>query len=300
MRHTLRETWSGLRRNVSMTLAVIVTMWVSLSLFGAGLMTMQQVDLIKGKWYDKIEISVFLCVEDSQGGTCERGKGITDAQREQVRTTLESNPQVQQVFYESKEEAYQEFRQTFADSPILESLDIDQMQDSFRVKLKDPAQYAGVVDEAQALPGVQNVQDLHTVLDPLFSWLNALKWATIGMSSLLLLAAALQIGNTIRMAAFSRRRELGIMRLVGASNLYIMLPFLLESLVAGVVGAALACATLAFGYWTIIVKNAEVSIKALRWIGWDHAGIAMAGVAVVGIVLSIIPTLLATRKYLRV
>ncbi|GAB2487760.1 permease-like cell division protein FtsX [Luteococcus sediminum] len=300
MRHTLRETWSGLRRNVSMTLAVIVTMWVSLSLFGAGLMTMQQVDLIKGKWYDKIEISVFLCVEDSQGGTCERGKGITDAQREQVRTTLESNPQVQQVFYESKEEAYQEFRKTFADSPILESLDIDQMQDSFRVKLKDPAQYAGVVDEAQALPGVQNVQDLHTVLDPLFSWLNALKWATIGMSSLLLLAAALQIGNTIRMAAFSRRRELGIMRLVGASNLYIMLPFLLESLVAGVVGAALACATLAFGYWTIIVKNAEVSIKALRWIGWDHAGIAMAGVAVVGIVLSIIPTLLATRKYLRV
>ncbi|WP_394275630.1 permease-like cell division protein FtsX [Luteococcus sp.] len=300
MRHTLRETWSGLRRNVSMTLAVIVTMWVSLSLFGAGLMTMQQVDLIKGKWYDKIEISVFLCVEDSQGGTCERGKGITGAQREQVRTTLESNPQVQQVFYESKEEAYQEFRKTFADSPILESLDIDQMQDSFRVKLKDPAQYAGVVDEAQALPGVQNVQDLHTVLDPLFSWLNALKWATIGMSSLLLLAAALQIGNTIRMAAFSRRRELGIMRLVGASNLYIMLPFLLESLVAGVVGAALACATLAFGYWTIIVKNAEVSIKALRWIGWDHAGIAMAGVAVVGIVLSIIPTLLATRKYLRV
>lgn len=300
MRHTLRETWSGLRRNVSMTLAVIVTMWVSLSLFGAGLMTMQQVDLIKGKWYDKIEISVFLCVEDSQGGTCERGKGITGAQREQVRTTLESNPQVQQVFYESKEEAYQEFRKTFADSPILESLDIDQMQDSFRVKLKDPAQYAGVVDEAQALPGVQNVQDLHTVLDPLFSWLNALKWATIGMSSLLLLAAALQIGNTIRMAAFSRRRELGIMRLVGASNLYIMLPFLLESMVAGVVGAALACATLAFGYWTIIVKNAEVSIKALRWIGWDHAGIAMAGVAVVGIVLSIIPTLLATRKYLRV
>lgn len=300
MRHTLRETWSGLRRNVSMTLAVIVTMWVSLSLFGAGLMTMQQVDLIKGKWYDKIEISVFLCVEDSQGGTCEAGKGITDAQREQVRKTLEANPQVQQVFYESKQEAYQEFRKTFSDSPILESLDVDQMQDSFRVKLKDPAQYAGVVDEAQALPGVQNVQDLHTVLDPLFSWLNALKWATIGMSSLLLLAAALQIGNTIRMAAFSRRRELGIMRLVGASNLYIMLPFLLESLVAGLVGAALACGTLAFGYWTIIVKNAEVSIKALRWIGWHHAGIAMAGVAVVGIVLSIIPTLLATRKYLRI
>jgi len=116
----------------------------------------------------------------------------------------------------------------------------------------------------------------------------------------LLLAAALQIGNTIRMAAFARRRELGIMRLVGASNSYIMLPFLLESLVAGVVGAALACGTLAAGMYFIIVRNAQVSIKALRWIDWSHAGIAMAGVAGVGVALAIIPTLFATRKYLRV
>ena len=217
-----------------------------------------------------------------------------------VKQRLEANPEVATVFYESKQEAYQEFKKTFSDSPIVESLTVDQMQDSFRIKLKDPAQYAGVVDEAKVLPGVQNVQDLHTVLDPLFSWLNALKWATIGMSVLLLLAAALQIGNTIRMAAFSRRRELGIMRLVGASNAYIMLPFLLESLVAGVIGASLACGTLAFGYWSIIVKNAEVSIKALRWITWHHAGLAMVGVALVGIALSIIPTLFATRKYLRV
>ncbi len=300
MRHTFRETWSGLRRNLSMTIAVIVTMWVSLSLFGAGLMTMQQVDLIKGKWYDKIEISVFMCVKDSKGGMCEPGKDITQAQRDVVKQRLEANPEVATVFYESKQEAYQEFKKTFSDSPIMESLTVDQMQDSFRIKLKDPAQYAGVVDEAKVLPGVQNVQDLHTVLDPLFSWLNALKWATIGMSVLLLLAAALQIGNTIRMAAFSRRRELGIMRLVGASNAYIMLPFLLESLVAGVIGASLACGTLAFGYWSIIVKNAEVSIKALRWITWHHAGLAMVGVALVGIALSIIPTLFATRKYLRV
>lgn len=300
MRHTLRETWSGLRRNVSMTLAVVVTMWVSLTLFGAGLMTMQQVDLIKGKWYDKIEISVFLCVKDSQGGMCTPGKETTQAQRQQVRERLEANPQVAKVYYEDKQQAYDEFKKTFSDSPILDTLTVDQMQDSFRVKLTDPKQYAGVVDEAKVLPGVQNVQDLHTVLDPLFSWLNALKWATIGMSALLLLAAALQIGNTIRMAAFSRRRELGIMRLVGASNTYIMLPFLLESLVAGIIGAGLACGTLALGYWSIIVKNAEQSIKALRWIGWHHAGLAMGGVGIVGILLSVIPTLFATRRYLRV
>ncbi len=300
MRHTFRETWSGLRRNLSMTIAVIVTMWVSLTLFGAGLMTMQQVDLIKDKWYDKIEISVFLCVEDLGGGNCDAGQDATQAQKDLVRTTLEANPEVEKVYYETKEQAYEEFRKVYKDSALLETVTQDQMQDSYRVKLKDPKNYQGVVEEAQTLPGVQAVQDLHTILDPVFNWLNALKWATLGMSALLLLAAALQIGNTIRMAAFARRRELGIMRLVGASNSYIMLPFLLESLVAGVVGAALACGTLAAGMYFIIVRNAQVSIKALRWIDWSHAGIAMAGVAGVGVALAIIPTLFATRKYLRV
>ena len=231
---------------------------------------------------------------------CEPGKETTDAQRELVKQRLEANPEVQQVFYESKKMAYDDFGETFADSPILESLTVAQMQDSYRVKLRDPNQYASVVDEAKVLPGVQNVQDLHQVLDPLFSWLNALKWATIGMSGLLLLAAALQIANTIRMAAFARRRELGIMRLVGASNSYILLPFLLESLVAGVVGAGLAAASLAAGYWFIVVKNAQVSIQALRWITWEHAFVAMLWVALLGIVLSIVPTLIATKKYLRI
>ncbi len=300
MRHAFRETWSGLRRNFSMMLAVIVTMWVSLALFGAGLMTMQQVDLFKGKWYDKIEISVFLCVQDVPGGTCDAGKATTDAQRDLIRQRLELNPDVQQVYYESKKEAYAAFTESFADSPILDTLTLDQMQDSFRLKLVDPEQYEGVVAEARTLPGVQNVQDLHSVLDPLFRWLNALKWATIGMSSLLLLAAALQIGNTIRMAAFSRRRELGIMRMVGASNSYILLPFLLESLIAGLIGVVLACGTLAAGLYLIVIRNAQVSIQTLRWIGWPQAGLAMGGVAVVGIALSIVPTLLATRKYLRV
>lgn len=120
------------------------------------------------------------------------------------------------------------------------------------------------------------------------------------MSVLLLVAAALQIGNSIRIAAFSRRRELGIMRLVGASNLYIMAPFLLESLITGLIGALMACGTLALGFELIVARNAQVSIKTLQWIGWSHAGIAMAAVAIVAILLSIIPTILATRKYLRV
>jgi cell division transport system permease protein len=300
MRHTFSEALSGLRRNSSMTLAVVVTMWVSLSLFGAGLLAARQVDLLKDRWYDKIEISAFLCVKDVKGDNCDTGQDATDAEKATILTTIRQNPETQDVFYESKQQAFDEFKRVFAGSSIEDSLTVDQMQDSYRIKLKNPANYEGLVSQVSTMKGVQFVQDLHVYLDPIFMWLNALRWGTIGMSVLLLLAASLQIGNTIRMAAFARRRELGIMRLVGASNIYIMLPFLLESLFAAVLGAALASGTIALGLYAVIIQNAQVSLKGLRWIGWSDAGLAMAGVTGVAIVLSIVPTLIATRRYLRV
>lgn len=300
MRHTLREAWSGLRRNLSMTLAVIVTMWVSLTLFGGGLLGAQQVELLKGRWYDKIEISVFLCVPDSKGSNCEPGQNATDAQKQAIRTALETNPEVATVYYESKAEVWEDFQRVYQNSPVLADMNADMMQDNFRVKLKNPEQYEGVVSAVSGLPGVQAVQDLRQYLTPLFEWLNVAKWTTIGLSLLLLLAAALQIATTIRMAAFSRRRELGIMRLVGASNWYIMLPFLLESLVAALIGALLACGSLAALQKFLIIDKAQPSLKSVEWIGWSHVGLAMLGVIAVGIVLSVVPTLIATRKYLRV
>ena len=301
-RHIFSETASGLRQNLTMTLAVIMTMWVSLSLFGAGLLANQQVELMKGRWYDKIEISVFLCTQDIRGDNCDPGQDVTQAQKDLIRQTLENNAEVAQggVFFETKAEAYQEFQKAYEGNPIASSLTEDQMQESFRVKLKNPEQYQGVVSSVAGLKGVQNVQDLRKLLDPFFSWLNLLQWATIVASGLLLFAAALQIGNTIRLAAFARRREIGIMRLVGASNLYITLPFLFEALFAAVVGIGLACVTLASGVYFVIKRKAEVSIQTIAWIGWNQTLIAMAGVAGVGLLLSIIPTLITTRKYLRV
>ena len=148
MRHTLRETWSGLRRNMSMTFSVIVTMWVSLALFGASLMTIAEVDELKGEWYDRIEISVFLCNQDSAasgvGGNCVEGGGVADDQREAIRTALESDPNVETIYYQTKQEAYDEFQTTYGDNPVKDTLTVEQMQESFRVKLKDPQNYRGL------------------------------------------------------------------------------------------------------------------------------------------------------------
>ena len=257
-------------------------------------------DLVKDRWYGKVEISVFLCVERSTGGTCEPGKATTDAQRKAIEEALKANPEVKEVFYESKEEAFKEFQRVFKDSPVLASRTVEQMQDSFRIKLLNPENYKGVVSEAQGLQGVQNVRDLRSVLDPVFNTLGGLQWATIGMSVLLLLAAALQISTTIRMAAFTRRREIGIMRLVGASNFYILLPFLLESLIAGLIGVLISSGSIAITYLLLIEQTARPSIPAIAWIGADHVFNAIICIAVVGVALSVIPTLLATRKYLRI
>jgi cell division transport system permease protein len=300
MRHTLSETLSGLRRNTGMTLAVIVTMWVSLSLFGAGLLAAQQVELLKGEWYDKIEISVFLCTKLTKGDQCEPEQDVTDEQRAAIEAAIRSNPEVEETYFETREEAFAQFQETFKDSSVKESLTVDQMQESFRVKLKDPNQYEGLISQVTNLPGVQNVQDLHAYLDDIFRWLSALQWATIGLSVLLLLAAALQISNTIRMATFTRGKEIGIMRLVGASNFYIMIPFLLESLVAALFGAVLAGGTVVLAVWLIIMRNAQVTLKGIRWIDWPETGVAVSAVVVVAIVLSVIPTLVSARRYLRV
>ena len=174
------------------------------------------------------------------------------------------------------------------------------MQDSFRIKLLNPENYKGVVSEAQELQGVQNVRDLRSVLDPVFNTLGGFQWATIGMSVLLLLTVALQISTTIRMTAFTRRREIGIMRLVGASNFYILLPFLLESLIAGLIGVLISSGSIAITYLLLIEQTARPSIPAIAWIGADHVFNAIICIAVVGVALSVIPTLLATRKYLRI
>ena len=156
-RHILSETRAGLRQNLTMTLAVIMTMWVSLSLFGAGLLASQQVDLMKGRWYDKIEISIFLCTKDTRGDNCEPGQDVTPAQKDVIRATLESNPEEapEGIYFETKEEAWQEFQRAYEGSPIQDSLEIDQMQESFRVKLRNPEEYQGVVSSVVGLKGVQ-------------------------------------------------------------------------------------------------------------------------------------------------
>jgi cell division transport system permease protein len=138
------------------------------------------------------------------------------------------------------------------------------------------------------------------VLKPIYFWMNVMRAGAISVAVFLMIAAVLQVGNTIRLAAFARRREIGIMRLVGASSLYIQLPFLLESLFAAVLGVALAGAAV-FGFlYLVVYRLLRPNSNLVAWVDYSDGVVALVAMTVVGLVLTLVPTLLLTRRYLRV
>jgi cell division transport system permease protein len=174
------------------------------------------------------------------------------------------------------------------------------MPQSYWITLKDPKKYEGVTSAVQTLDGVSQIRDLRKTLKPLYEWLGALKYGSWGIALFLLVAALLLVANTIRLAAFARRKEIAIMRLVGASTLYIALPFLLEAVVTAVIGVALAGGALgAFMYFGVHERIAE-TVSFMPWIGMADYRVALLWIAIVGPVLTLLPTLLLTRKYLKV
>lgn len=246
VRFVAGEVWQGLRRNTAMTVSVVLVTFVSLVFVGAGALLQLQVGQMKDYWYDRVEVSVFLCAKDSEKPTCTAGP-VTDAQTAAIRSALEGPalaPYVEKVSFETQAEAYARFQQQFAGTSIAGSATPDQLNESFRVKLKDPTQYRVLGQYFSGVPGVEEVQDQRRVLDPFFTVLNAATAVAAGFAVVMIVAAVLLVATTIRLSAFSRRRETGIMRLVGASSALVQLPFVLEGVLAAVVGAGMAVAVL--------------------------------------------------------
>lgn len=296
----LSEIFIGLRRNLTMTIAVVVTMTVSLTLIGAGLLVRDQVNVMKGYWYDKVEVTVYLCGTTSSSPNC-GGKTVTQEQRDQISKDLTGTPQVEKVYYESQQQAYQRFKEQFKDSPdLVANVSPDALPESFRVKLRDPSQFEVVASAFQDRPGVDTVQDLKKLLDPVFKVLGAFQRMAVYVALFQLVAAVLLISNTIRVAAFSRRRETGIMRLVGASNFYIQLPFLLEGAIAGLVGGVLASVLLALGKWAFVDHQLRQLVKFTNFIGWDEVLGVVPVLLLVGVVLSALASFVTLRRHLRV
>ncbi|GAA1341686.1 permease-like cell division protein FtsX [Arthrobacter roseus] len=298
----LGEIGSGLRRNLSMVVSVILVTFVSLTFVGAAGLLQLQINQMKGYWYDKVQVAVFLCGDSSSAATCAQGP-VTDEQRDGIRDVL-SSPTVQQyvdtVEYESQEQALAHFRDQFANSPIVDSVTADQLPESFRVSLQDPEKYEVINEAFSSLPGVEVVIDQRELLEKVFSVINFASGVALVIAGVMLVCATLLIATTIRLSAFSRRRETGIMRLVGASKAVIQLPFVLEGVIAAVIGAALASGTLwsishfAIGGW-LAKQYPETAFISSMQVLWIAPGLILLAVLLAGL-----SSLLTLRRYLKV
>jgi len=297
-RFLLSEVRIGLRRNLTMTFAVVVTTAISLSLLGIGLLANAQVGAMKDYWYDKIEVSVFLCGNLSDSPSCASGV-ITADQRITIQKDLQEMTVVESVFYESQSEAFKRFQERFKDSAIAQNVTADQLPESFRVKLKDPTQFAVIVSAFSGRPGVDVVQDQRTILEKFFKLLGVLRNGALAVGLASVLTAALLISNTLRIAAFNRRRETGVMKLVGASSWSIQLPFLLEGVISAIIGWGLATGLLA-GLKSVIDSNVAPLLTFTKFFGWGEVWVASAWLLATGLVVSILASVITLRRHLKV
>ncbi|WP_030376089.1 permease-like cell division protein FtsX [Streptomyces rimosus] len=297
----LSEIGVGLRRNLTMTFAVIVSVALSLGLFGASLLMRDQVSTMKGYWYDKVNVSIFFCNKnDSETGAhCAKGPA-TQQQKDDIKAELDRLPIVQNVQHETSDQAYKHYKEQFGDTPIAGLVTPDQMPESFRVKLKDPTKYEVIKSAFSERPGVQEVQDQRDTVEPLFNLLNGMNIAALVVMALMLLVALMLIVNTVRVSAFSRRRETGIMRLVGASSFYIQMPFILEAAIAGLLGAVFACVLIVGGKWVLINNWLAARIQVIQFIGWDSVVAVLPLVLLIGLLMPALAAFFALRKYLKV
>jgi cell division transport system permease protein len=298
------EAANGLRRNISMVISVVLVTFISLTFVGAAILLQMQISQMKDYWYDRAQVAIFLCTETDTTGNCTQA-AATDEQIAEVQAQLESDtlaPFIDKFEFESQQLAYENFLASFTDSPAAGFVTPDLFNESFRVNLVDPDQADVLIEKLSGLAGVQEVTDQRSYLDQIFAVLNAASYTAIGLASLMLIAAVLLIATTIRLSAFSRRRELGIMRLVGASNRFIQTPFILEGVFAALIGSVLAGgAVVAIVHFFVQGYLAEaLAATTTTLVGVDEALVVVPILFVVGGVLAAGSAGFAISRYLKV
>src|SRR5690348_2101670 len=296
----LGEIWTGLRRNLSIAVSVLLVTTVSLYLLGLGLLAQREVDTLKGYWYDRIQVSIFLCSQDSGEPNC-AGKAVTDQQRTALKEQLEQmKPLVKNIYYESEQQAYDRFQDQFRNSPLAGNIRVGDIPQSYRVQLSDPTKYDVVVSAFEGAPGVGRVQDQQKTLDKLFTVMNGITIASLILAFIMLVCSVLLMATTIRQAAFTRRRETGIMKLVGASNLTIRLPFVMEIVLATLAGVAASVGLLWATMHFLVVPYVAKSLPDVALVGVSDVWVIAPYLAVLMLGIAVVTSWATLWRYLRV
>ena len=304
MRFILSETWTSLRRNVSMIISVMLVTFISFVFIGASVLIQAQITKAKGDWYNKVEVVVWLCPDGtSQSASCSTGKAPTQQEIVDLEDVInnELGSDVSKITYMSREEF---FKNTFLKqypNGVYEgrTLTASDMQDSLRLKLKDPTKYQVVSEVLTGRTGVEAVVDQRQIFDPVFSVLNRATVVTVVLAGVMVVVAIMLPATTIRMSA-SRKNETEIMRLVGASNWTIRLPFILEGVVASLLGSLLAVGALSGIVKVFVTDWLATSVQWMPFITQTTVWLTAPVLVVGAMLLSAVASAVSLRRYLKV
>ena len=296
------EVGQGLRRNIAMVISIILVTFISLTFVGTASLLQLQIGQMKNYWYDRAQVAVYLCTDVSPEATCPRGEASDDV-KAAVQERLDSPtlaPFIEEYYFEDHDQAYANFQEQFSGNAVAQFVRAEQLNETYWVNLFDPNQSQIITESFTGLAGVEEVRDQRSYLDQIFNILNIASLAAISIASLMLVSSVLLISTTIRLSAFSRRRELGIMRLVGASNFSIQLPFILEGVVAALIGSLLAAgavlALVAFFVQGFLVER----LPFTSFVSLSDGMLVVPLLIAAGIVLAAVASGLAIRRYLKI
>ncbi|WP_282780812.1 MULTISPECIES: permease-like cell division protein FtsX [unclassified Nocardia] len=292
------EVFTGLRRNITMTIAMILTTAVSLTMLGGGLLAVRMANKIENFYMDRVEIRLYL--DDTVSTT---DPDCLAEPCKSLQADLKANDKVASVQFVNSEEAVQEVKETtFKDQPgLADEVTKEGLPASFRVKLTDAENYQAIYDEFATRPGVMTVLNDKDIVDRLVSFFVGLRNAAFGLALLQAFAALLLIANMVQVAALARKTEVGIMRLVGATRWYTQLPFLLEAVLAALVGSALAVAGL-FIAKPLVINRALGDLfdnRVLPGISGDDIAAVSFVILPVGVGFAALTAYAALRYYVR-
>jgi cell division transport system permease protein len=285
-----RETLVSLRRNLLMTLAGIITVAVSLCVLGGALLLSRLVDHGTQQWKDGVELEIFMNVK------------ATGGQEAALNRALKNDKDVRSFKFLTKEDAYAEFKRLFRDQPdLVQTTDPSALPSSFRVAPTKAELTKTVADRYQAQPGVDEVKTAEKEVKKLLSATSWIRRAFIVIFMLLLAASLFLIVNTIRLATFARRREIEVMKLVGASNWFVRIPFMLEGLVQGVIGAAFAFGAV-YGLKEVVTNAISRNSDFSRGFYLANSDAITIGIYVIllGAAIGVIGSIVGLRRFLEV
>jgi cell division transport system permease protein len=298
----LSEAFSGLRRNASMVISVVLVTFVSLTFVGAAILMQMQIGKMQSFWVDRAQVAIYMCTSIStQEDTCANGVA-TPEQLAEVQARLDGAaiaPLIREVRFETRDEAYQNVLDLLGED-YASVITPDQLNETYWINLVDQQRSDVIIEAFQGLDGVEEVKDQLQYLEPLFSALTVATYIAVGIAGLMLIAAVLLIATTIRLSAFARRRELGIMRMVGASNRFIQTPFVLEGVFAALLGSVLASVAVLLGVQFGVDEYLRGRIEFVTtWVDAGDAWIVIPVLVLIGVVLAALSASFAIRRWLR-